>query len=343
VGAFYAKISKPVLSDLAFDFGEVTTAMQYPDVLPDLYKGSQLVLVGRYRGPGKVRARLTGMLNGKRHAIPFSATFPEVEKENAFVARLWAQRRIDFLLAQNRMHGERDEARTEVIALSTRYNILTPYTSMVAARPSPQQLASITPSRVKPGDPVVRVRAPKTARSVTLRMQFGQSQVRKTARWDPLEKLWTARFLVPPNTVDGTYPIEVEVEHGDGRQERLALSITIDTAAPAIAANATSVRAGQTMKLSARAVLGVAESVRVLLSREDGYTGLKSLIDIRRVTAHLWDGREIELRLDPDGVGFVAVAETNSTLTAGRYPVVFTATDYAGNTARAIRDVEVSP
>src|SRR6185312_2651333 len=33
IGGFYAKISKPVLSDLAFDFGDVTPVMQYPDPL----------------------------------------------------------------------------------------------------------------------------------------------------------------------------------------------------------------------------------------------------------------------------------------------------------------------
>ncbi|MFN7131079.1 MAG: VIT and vWA domain-containing protein, partial [Myxococcales bacterium] len=167
VGTFYAKISRPVLSDLSFDFGDVTVTMQYPDVLPDLYKGSQLVLVGRYRGAGKVKAQLVGTLNGKKHAIPFDAEFPEEESSNAFVARLWAQRRIDYLMSQNRLHGERDEARTEIIALSMRHQILTPYTSMVAMRDDAVRLASVSPARVKPGDPVVHVRAPRDAERVT--------------------------------------------------------------------------------------------------------------------------------------------------------------------------------
>src|SRR5207248_188151 len=61
VGGFYAKIAKPVLSDLSLDFGDsITVAMQYPDVLPDLYKGSQLVLVGRYRGARRCFPRACG-------------------------------------------------------------------------------------------------------------------------------------------------------------------------------------------------------------------------------------------------------------------------------------------
>ncbi|HVI23525.1 MAG TPA: VIT and VWA domain-containing protein, partial [Myxococcales bacterium] len=99
VGGFYAKIARPVLSDLSLDFGDsVTVSMQYPDVLPDLYKGSQLVLVGRYRGAGKAEAALLGTLNAKKIRIPFTAQFPGKDEESAFVARLWAQKRIDYLL-----------------------------------------------------------------------------------------------------------------------------------------------------------------------------------------------------------------------------------------------------
>ena len=338
VGGFYARISRPVLSDLSFKFGAVTTAMMYPDPLPDLYKGSQLVLVGRYRGGGSVHAALEGTLNGKRASLPFDATFPEKATADAFVARLWAQRRIDFLLAQNRLNGETDEARTEVIALSKQYQILTPYTAMVAAQPT--MVAAVSPARVKPGDPTVRVRAPRDAKVRVFLPTWGEV---KQARWSEDDGLWLARFLVPADTRDGTYPVKVEIDHADGRREFVNQTISIDTAAPAFAARAGAARAGRTVRLDARAVVGPVELATALLGRDDPAEALKALFDIRTVSARLWDGREVQLQLDPASAGFVSQVETNSDLKPGRYPVTFTAQDFAGNAAVTTAMVEIQP
>ncbi|HEY3447042.1 MAG TPA: VIT and VWA domain-containing protein [Myxococcales bacterium] len=350
VGGFYAKIARPVLSDLAFDFGEVTTTLMYPDVLPDLYKGSQLVVAGRYRGAGKVQAALTGTLNGKKVSIPFSAEFPAKDSDSPFVARLWAQRRIDFLLSQNRLVGEREEAKAEVVLLSKQYNIVTPYTSMVAVRRADQAVAAVFPQRVKPGDPTIWVRAPRDAKAVRVELSFvvlgadgstaGRDEI-KTARWDEERGLWSARFLVPAGTPEGTYPVRVRIEHADGRPELFALSVSIDTTAPALLVDGGTARAGQLLKISAVAAVSPLDVARIVTSRGDTYEGLKALFDIRRVHARLWDGRDVELPLQPDGMGFATAIETSTGLAAGRYPVVVTAQDYAGNLSQTTALVEV--
>jgi Ca-activated chloride channel family protein len=341
VGGFYAKIARPVLSDLSFDFGEIVTSMQYPDVLPDLYKGSQLVVAGRYRGSGTAQAALKGTLNGKQVSMPFTAAFPPAEVSNAFVARLWAQRRIDFLLSQNRLNGEREEAKVEVIALSKQYNIVTPYTSMVAVRPQNTAVASVFPQRVKPGDPTIHVRAPRDARSVRVLLSFAGRTAEKAARWDEEKSLWTARFLVPAGTPEGTYPLAVRIEHADGRLEQLALTVSIDTTAPAMLASASAIHAGEPTRIWAGAAVTPTDLARVLFSRQDTYEGLKALFDVRHVRALLWDGRELDLRLDDSGTGFVGLAETPSDLASGSYAVVVTAQDYAGNVSQVTTAVEV--
>ena len=53
LSGFYAKISTPVLTDLKLDFGGMQTYDLYPSPLPDLFKGSQIVAVGRYRNGGQ--------------------------------------------------------------------------------------------------------------------------------------------------------------------------------------------------------------------------------------------------------------------------------------------------
>jgi Ca-activated chloride channel family protein len=52
VSSFYSKVSTPVLADLKIDYGSVVVNDSYPTPLPDLFAGTQLVLVGRYRDSG---------------------------------------------------------------------------------------------------------------------------------------------------------------------------------------------------------------------------------------------------------------------------------------------------
>ena len=48
---------------------------------------------------------------------------------NDFLPRLWATRKIGYLLTQIRLHGENPESVQAIVDLSVRYGIVTPYTS----------------------------------------------------------------------------------------------------------------------------------------------------------------------------------------------------------------------
>src|SRR5882724_1211535 len=68
VSNFFAKINYPVLADLRLEMPDVETDLIYPRNLPDLFRGAQLTLIGRYRNSSamdNVRLLLTGMSNGK--------------------------------------------------------------------------------------------------------------------------------------------------------------------------------------------------------------------------------------------------------------------------------------
>jgi hypothetical protein len=203
----------------------------------------------------------------------------------------------------------------------------------------PALVASVSPERVKPGDPVIAVRAPRDARRVEITLPFGES---KLARWDDERGLWSARFLVPAGTADGSYPITVNIEEATGAHRTLALRIRVDTQAPALAARLSPVKAGQPVALRATATLGLNEVWAAVTHRSDAYEAVKALFDVRRVTAHLWDGRDVELTLDERGRGFIGLAETNGSMAPGRYPVVFTAQDFAGNASRIDAFVDVA-
>jgi Ca-activated chloride channel family protein len=136
VSGFYAKISTPVLTDLDLDFGDVTVYDMQPDPLPDLFAGGQLVLLGRYRQSGVETIRLRGNVQG----ITRTFEYPEQEFRRSggpdFLPRLWATRKIGALLSEIRLQGPEPELVDQVVKLSIRYGIVTPYTSYLVTEPS---------------------------------------------------------------------------------------------------------------------------------------------------------------------------------------------------------------
>ena len=131
VGGFYSKIKDPVLSDVSLTFTNPSlriTQVQ-PAVLPDLFNGDVLVVFGKYSGSGASAARITGTFNGKPHQFTADVDFPAQSAGNAFIPRLWAARRVGWLLDEIRMHGESAELRDEVIHLARQFGIVTPYTA----------------------------------------------------------------------------------------------------------------------------------------------------------------------------------------------------------------------
>ncbi len=130
IGGLYTQLAHPVLTDLALDVRNVRTFATLPGkTLPDLFKGSQLVVVGRYRGDGDALIRLTGTMQGERRTFDFEATLPARRDDNAFLAPIWANRQVGVLLDQIRLHGETAALKQEVVQLATRFGIVTPFTS----------------------------------------------------------------------------------------------------------------------------------------------------------------------------------------------------------------------
>jgi Ca-activated chloride channel family protein len=131
VSAFYAKVSTPLLADLEIDFGGVEIVDVYPYPLPDLFAGTQLVVVGRYYEGGDTTITLRGEVNGQPHVFEYSDVTFQRDGGEEFIARLWATRKIGYLLQQIRLHGEQGELVDEIVELSIRYGIITPYTSFL--------------------------------------------------------------------------------------------------------------------------------------------------------------------------------------------------------------------
>jgi Ca-activated chloride channel homolog len=135
LGTFYDKISHPVLSNIKLSMPGASVFAVLPGTIPDLFRGEQLVIVGRYRKAGATLIRLEGTLGGKKKNYDFEAKLPENNLEKDFIPRLWAKRQVGVLLEQIRIEGERKPLVDEVTQLATRYGIVTPYTSYLVTEP----------------------------------------------------------------------------------------------------------------------------------------------------------------------------------------------------------------
>jgi Ca-activated chloride channel family protein len=141
LSAFYAKISTPVLTDLALDFDGLSTYDIYPSPLPDLFAGSQIVVVGRYREGGRADVTLTGFVNGQKQTFHYTnQSFDQrskIKDVQSAIPRLWATRKIGFLLNKIRLDGPAQETIDQIVKLSIRYGIVTPYTSYLVTESMP--------------------------------------------------------------------------------------------------------------------------------------------------------------------------------------------------------------
>jgi Ca-activated chloride channel family protein len=107
VSNFYTRIKEPALTNVKLDLGGgVRTSKMYPADLPDLFKGDQLVV-----------------------AFTYKLHFDDRKTTEDYVPRLWATRRVGFLLDEIRIHGETSELRDETTELARKYGIVTPYTA----------------------------------------------------------------------------------------------------------------------------------------------------------------------------------------------------------------------
>ncbi|MCW5762248.1 MAG: VWA domain-containing protein [Phycisphaeraceae bacterium] len=149
VGQVFAKLHGPVLLDpvlrevrvdLAVGPGALREVL--PGVLPDIFAGEQMIVVGQYNSGEKFRAAIAGSAGEEVVSIAADFVPDQASHANAFVARLWAQRKIATLIDAlrqrsadpdfNQNNPAYKELVDEIVALSKEHGILTEYTAFIA-------------------------------------------------------------------------------------------------------------------------------------------------------------------------------------------------------------------
>jgi Ca-activated chloride channel family protein len=138
VGLLVAKVQHPVLADLELADSPVELTEVYPERLPDLFAGEELVVFGRYRAVRRDRTGdivVTGRRNDRAERFGTEASFPAHAPGNDFIPQLWASRKIGYLSQAVRLNGPNEELIQEIRETALRYGLLSEYTSYLVQEP----------------------------------------------------------------------------------------------------------------------------------------------------------------------------------------------------------------
>jgi Ca-activated chloride channel family protein len=141
VGPVFADVALRVL---AADGQEAIGRTQdvLPAVLPDLFEGDRLVLLGRYIGQEPLTFEFRGNYRGQARTFTYTFGLEGTDKNNGFIPRLWASRKVAQLIESIRQMGadpsltsndpRLKELAQTIVTLSTEFGIITEYTAFLA-------------------------------------------------------------------------------------------------------------------------------------------------------------------------------------------------------------------
>jgi Ca-activated chloride channel homolog len=248
LNAFLDKIGQEPVKNLSL---AVTPASNVDLVYPleeSRFAGSMATWVGEYKKPAPRATFIIAGIRGQQ-ALRISGTvsLPAAGNQHPELPRTWAKARVDALLEKIAREGEDRAAIDEIIRLSKKYKFVTPYTSFLAA---PRAL--LRPRVIRPGDPVLRLKADESIVSVIALFPFGLT---KPLRYLKEEDTWQTRFLAPVDMSDGVYQVRLILRDRDGHVYRESKSFVIASKTPVLHAHLekTRVRAGETLRISAQA------------------------------------------------------------------------------------------
>lgn len=304
----FARIGSTSIDGLQFvaanpaNFSHVYS-VQSPSQSGHTFDGASQAFVGRYKTPQQnVEVKVQGKFGDDAFALSRRVNLPELETAHEHLPRLWARARVDALLYEMNLNGEREDYIAEIIRLSQKYKFVTPYTAFLAA---PRSL--LRPRVIQPGDPVIRVKTDASIKEVFAVLPFGETLPLKFL---PNENVWQARFLAPAWMPDGTYRCRLLMtdKQGNGYQEEK--SFVIDSHSPKLSARVDSqtVRAG--------------DEVVVKVNADQ---------DTMRLVAKLYGAQPVPLAWSEKEKASVGRVRVPAGLASGQYALTVSAEDFAHN------------
>ncbi len=131
---FYRRIKNPVLLSPSVTFSSPDINNVFPNSLPNLYIGQQMIVSGRYTVAGMLNVTLSG--RAFNQPVTYNYNFTRIDTPDVryqFLTKIWAKQKIENLLvvyySLNPNSPEAIALRQQIIALSVAYGVISPFTS----------------------------------------------------------------------------------------------------------------------------------------------------------------------------------------------------------------------
>lgn len=277
-----------------------------------IFDGSSFSFVGRYRQPKTVNLNVQGQFGTNQINLSKTVQLPEFADFHAYLPRIWARARIDALVREMDLNGEQADHISEIIALSQKYKLVSPYTAFIAA---PRAL--LRPRLIQPGDPVIRVKTDVSIKEIFAVLPFGETLPLKYLE---SEGVWEVRFLAPVWMADGTYNCRLLLTDKNGNGFEEMKTFVIDSNAPIIKINLqkTTFRANEEIE------------IRVSASQ-----------DTHKLTAKLYGAKPVQLFWSDAEKASVGRLKIPANLALGKYFLTVSAEDFAHNQSSEEVQIEI--
>ena len=136
IGDFYTSIQSPILLNTQISFSPDIISEVYPNPIPSIFQGQQLVISGRYNQPGELLVYLSGTSGGEQVTHEYSTTLSDsLIVENEFLTKIWTKEKIKHLLNQYYSYDPSstvaDSLKNVITRLSVCRGVISPFTSFL--------------------------------------------------------------------------------------------------------------------------------------------------------------------------------------------------------------------
>ena len=129
---FAQRIRHPAMTDLSIDWGGTNVRDVYPQRLPDLIVGRQIVVTGRF--DGEIRdVRIQGRVGHEQVSFDVAANETASRAKHRGIPAVWARLKIaDLMNRSTYEHQNKLELQRSITEVALNHNLMSSYTAMIA-------------------------------------------------------------------------------------------------------------------------------------------------------------------------------------------------------------------
>ncbi|MBK8815173.1 MAG: VWA domain-containing protein [Methylococcaceae bacterium] len=134
------RLESPVLTDIVIDWGDLEVSETSPVGIPDLFAGSAVRIMGKYKQSGRHTIKISGLVNGRKAQLPLTVDLPDASNDLINpIPIIWARTQIaDAMRLINtpsymrRTTDSENSLKEKVTALGLDFSLTSQWTAFVA-------------------------------------------------------------------------------------------------------------------------------------------------------------------------------------------------------------------